>query len=112
MADRDVQDLYEILGVARDASDDDIKRAYRRRARELHPDAGGDEEEFKELTTAYEVLKNPAARANYDRFGDPRGPGGSDGDPYTGFGDISDRNTPFFGGGSGGGGRPPPRPGR
>jgi molecular chaperone DnaJ len=54
-----VRDLYEIIGVAKDASDDEIKRAYRRRARELHPDAGGDEEEFKELTTAYEVLKNP-----------------------------------------------------
>ncbi len=97
-----LRDLYEILGVERNASDDEIKRAYRRRARELHPDAGGDEEEFKELTTAYEVLKNPAARANYDRFGDPRGPGG--GDPFAGFGDISDLINAFFGGGFGGGG--------
>ena len=107
-----MRDLYEILGVSRDADDDEIKRAYRRRARELHPDAGGDEEEFKELTTAYEVLKNPAARANYDRFGDPRGPGGG-ADPFTGFGDISDLINAFFGGGfGGGGGRTPPGAGR
>ena len=102
-----MRDLYEILGVSRDATDDEVKRAYRRRARELHPDAGGDEEEFKELTTAYEVLKNPAARANYDRYGDPRGPGGASGDPFSGFGDISDLINAFFGGGGGfgGGGR-------
>src|SRR5688500_18339547 len=115
MADRDVQDLYEILGVARDASDDDIKRAYRQRARELHPDAGGDEEQFKELTTAYEVLRNPQARANYDRYGDPRGMGGRSGDPFAGFGDLSDLIDAFFGG-SGFGGRATarsgPRPGR
>jgi molecular chaperone DnaJ len=90
-----VRDLYEILGVSRDASDDDIKRAYRKLARELHPDAGGDEERFKELTTAYEVLRNPQARANYDRYGDPRGPGGvGDG----GIGDFSDLIDAFFGG--------------
>jgi molecular chaperone DnaJ len=94
-----LRDLYEILGVSRDASDDEIKKAYRRRARELHPDAGGNEDEFKELTTAYEVLKNPSARANYDRFGDPRGPGGAAGDPFAGFGDISDLINAFFGGG-------------
>ena len=99
-----MRDLYEILGVSRDASDDDIKRAYRRRARELHPDAGGDEEHFKELTTAYEVLKNPAARANYDRYGDPRGSGGAGGDPFAGFGDISDLINAFFGGSFGGAG--------
>ena len=98
-----MRDLYEILDVSRDADDAEIKRAYRRRARELHPDAGGDEEEFKELTTAYEVLKNPAARANYDRFGDPRGPGGGGGDPFGGFGDISDLINAFFGGGGFGG---------
>ncbi|MPZ73159.1 MAG: molecular chaperone DnaJ [Nitriliruptorales bacterium] len=101
-----MRDLYQILGVPRDASDDDIKRAYRRRARELHPDTGGEEEEFKELTTAYEVLKNPAARANYDRYGDPRGPGGASGDPFAGFGDVSDLINAFFGGGGFGGGGP------
>jgi molecular chaperone DnaJ len=91
-----VRDLYEILGVSHNASDEDIKRAYRRLARELHPDAGGDEERFKELTTAYEVLRNPQARTNYDRYGDPRGPGGlGDG---VGFGDLSDLIDAFFGG--------------
>jgi molecular chaperone DnaJ len=98
-----VRDLYEIIGVAKDASDDEIKRAYRRRARELHPDAGGDEEEFKELTTAYEVLKNPEARSNYDRFGDPRGPGGSAGGFSGDFGDLGDLIETFFGGFGGGG---------
>jgi molecular chaperone DnaJ len=93
-----VRDLYEILGVAREASDDEIKRAYRRRARELHPDTGGDEEEFKELTTAYEVLKNPQARANYDRYGDPRGPAGMGGGFSGDFGDLGDLIETFFGG--------------
>jgi len=96
-----VRDLYEILGVARDADEEAIKRAYRRRARELHPDAGGDEEAFKELTTAYEVLRNPEARSNYDRYGDPRGPGGIGG--AGGFGDLSDLIDAFFGGFGGAG---------
>jgi molecular chaperone DnaJ len=95
-----VQDLYEILGVSRDASEEEIKRAYRKLARELHPDTGGDEERFKELTTAYEVLRNPQTRANYDRYGDPRGPGGL-GD-VGGFGDLSDLIDAFFGGFGGG----------
>lgn len=102
-----MRDLYEILGVPRDASDEDIKRAYRRLAREFHPDAGGDEERFKELTTAYEVLRNPEARANYDRYGDPRGPAGMAGGG-AGFGDLSDLIDAFFGGfgaSRGGGGR-------
>ncbi len=97
-----MRDLYEILGVARDAPEEDIKRAYRRRARDLHPDAGGDEDQFKELTTAYEVLKNPQTKANYDRYGDPRGPGGI-GD-VGGFGDLGDLINAFFGGFGGGGG--------
>ena len=82
-----VRDLYEVLGVSKTASDAEIKKAYRNKARSLHPDQGGDEEQFKELTAAYEVLKNPEARSNYDRFGDPRGPGGGmGGDPFAGFG--------------------------
>lgn len=97
-----VRDLYDILGVARDASEEDVKRAYRRRAREHHPDAGGDEDEFKELTTAYEVLKNPQTRGNYDRYGDPRGPGGVGAD-LGGLGDLNDLISAFFGGGFGGG---------
>ena len=95
-----VRDLYEILGVDRNADQENIKRAYRRKARELHPDAGGNEDGFKELTTAYEVLRNPETRANYDRFGDPRGPvGAPGGDPFAGFGDLSDLIDSFFGGG-------------
>lgn len=101
-----MRDLYEILGVSRDATEDDLKRAYRRKAREFHPDQGGDEESFKELTAAYEVLRNPQARANYDRYGDPRGPTGFSGDPFAGFGDLSDLIETFFGGF---GARTPPR---
>jgi molecular chaperone DnaJ len=86
-------DYYEILGVAPQASDADIKRAYRRMARELHPDStGGDtaaEAQFKEVTRAYEVLRDPERRARYDRFG----PEGVDGSP-PGAGDL-------FGGGLG-----------
>jgi len=103
-----VRDLYEILGVTRDASEEELKRAYRRKAREVHPDQGGDEESFKELTAAYEVLRNPTARANYDRYGDPRGPmgtAGGMGDPFAGFGDLSDLIETFFGGLGGRGAR-------
>lgn len=106
-----VRDLYDVLGVPKDASDADIKRAYRNKARQFHPDQGGDEEAFKELTAAFEVLKNPAARANYDRFGDPRGPGGAmGGDPSGGFGDLGDLINAFFG--PAGGGMGGPRQGR
>jgi molecular chaperone DnaJ len=101
-----VRDLYEVLEVPQSASEDDIKKAYRRKARQLHPDQGGDAEAFKELTAAYEVLKNPQARANYDRFGDPRGPGAGmgGGDPFAGFGDLGDLINAFFGPGGGMGG--------
>jgi molecular chaperone DnaJ len=110
-----LRDLYEILGVARDADEDEIKRAYRRRARELHPDTGGDQEEFKELTAAYEVLRNVQTRENYDRYGDPRGPGGMGADPFGGLGDLGDLIESFFGGGFGGARqsrRAGPQPGR
>lgn len=97
-----MRDLYEMLGVSQNATEDEIKKAYRRKARESHPDAGGDPEEFKELTAAYEVLTNPEARANYDRFGDPRGPSGVGGDTFAGFGDLQDLIDTFFGGSFGG----------
>jgi molecular chaperone DnaJ len=96
------RDLYEVLGLERHASDEDVKRAYRRLARELHPDINGDpqaEARFKEVAGAYEILSDPERRARYDAFGDT-GPGGQ---PFT---DISQIFEVFFGqGGFGGFGR-------
>jgi len=94
-------DYYEVLGVARDASADDIKRAYRRLARQYHPDVSGnaeDQEMFKAVSNAYEVLSDPRKREMYDLGGDPlrgsgSGPGGMTGDGFT-FTDIFDA---FFG---------------
>jgi molecular chaperone DnaJ len=97
-------DLYDVLGVARDASPEDIKRAYRRLARELHPDVNPDpttQERFKEITAAYEILRDPEKRRMYDRGVDPRGGGPTNG--FAGF-DFSDLMDAFFGAGAGGGG--------
>src|SRR5438128_1798827 len=97
-----VRDLYEILGVHRDASPDDIKRAYRQLARELHPDVSGKadaEERFKEVVGAYEILSDPEKRQRYDAFGRDGGPQGF---PFTDVQDIFDM---FFGGGFGQGTR-------
>lgn len=116
-------DLYDLLDVAPDASGDDIKRAYRRKAREHHPDAGGDEETFKQVTHAYQVLSDEQKRARYDRFGDDGTPAGrGNGDPFggfggaDGFGGIGDVIDAFFGqgftGGGGGGARRRAQPGR
>ncbi len=91
-----IRDLYEILGIARDASPDDIKKAYRRLARELHPDVSPDpstEERFKEVTAAYEILSDPAKRQQYDRYGQ-----GGPGMEFP-FGDVADLFEAFFGGG-------------
>ena len=105
------KDYYEILGVARDASESDIKKAFRRKARETHPDvndAADAEDQFKAINEAYDVLSDPQRRRNYDQFGtaDPRmggpgGPGGDMGDVF-GFG-MEDLFSMFFGGGAGGG---------
>jgi len=107
------RDYYEVLGISKDATQDDIKKAYRNLARKLHPDVNKDDpnsqEKFIEAKEAYDVLSNSEKRAQYDRFGHagPQGQGfggfgGFDGADFAGgFGDIFDM---FFGGG--GSGRP------
>jgi len=110
-------DYYELLGVDRDASPDDLKRAYRKLARQYHPDANPNDQEaeakFKEISEAYAVLSDNDARARYDQFGhDGLRGGGTGGDPFN-F-DLNDIFENFFGGNPFGGGRtrgpsgPPP----
>src|ERR671914_1417356 len=93
-------DYYEVLGVSRDASSEEIKRAYRRLARQHHPDANREDpasvEKFKEITRAYEVLSDPEKRQRYDLFGDERAGAGAAG--FADFGGISDLFATFFGG--------------
>jgi len=89
------RDYYEVLGVGKTASADEIKKAFRRKAVESHPDRGGNEDDFKEINEAYEVLKDSSKRQRYDQFGHA-GVGSSaasDGNPFAGFGG--------FGGGQG-----------
>jgi molecular chaperone DnaJ len=95
------RDYYGLLGVSRDAEDAEIKRAYRRLARELHPDINPDEgERFKEISTAYEVLMDPEKRRIVDLGGDPlSSAGGGAGAGFAGFGGLGDVFEAFFGGG-------------
>jgi len=101
MADK--RDYYEVLGVGRGASDDELKKAYRRLARQYHPDVNKSheaEEQFKEINEAYEVLSDADRRAAYDRFGHAASQMGGNGDPFGGFGanPFGDIFETFFGG--------------
>src|SRR5204862_3429569 len=110
------RDPYEVLGVSRDADETAIKKAFRRLARELHPDVNAHdpdaEEKFKEAAEAYEILNDPERRATYDRYGHEGLRSGGMGPNFEGFGSISDLFDAFFGGafsgafGGGFGGRP------
>jgi len=113
------RDYYEVLGVGKNASADEVKKAFRKAAIEHHPDRGGNEEKFKEVNEAYEVLSNPDKRKRYDQFGHA-GVGSSaasdGGNPYAGFGGgqgqefhfdfgdlgLGDIFSSFFGGNSAG----------
>jgi len=104
------RDYYEVLGVSRDASADEIKKAYRKLSKELHPDKHKDEEDaekrFKEVNEAYEALKDPEKKKRYDQFGAARVEGASQG--FSGFdfsgfgggGGLNDIFESFFGGGA------------
>lgn len=115
------RDYYEVLGLSKNASADEIKKAYRKAAVKYHPDKeGGDEAKFKEVSEAYEVLKDSDKRQRYDQFGHAgvgsNGGGAAGGNPFEGFGGFGGQNVhfdfgdgglgdifgQFFGGGAGG----------
>ena len=112
------RDYYEVMGIARDATQDEVKRAYRKLARKYHPDVSEDEsaeEKFKEVGEAYEVLKDPEKRAAYDQLGknwkagedfrpppdwdegfEFSGPSGGAGDGYSGYGGMAASSSATF----------------
>ncbi|WP_064091440.1 molecular chaperone DnaJ [Rossellomorea aquimaris] len=100
------RDYYEVLGVGKDASKDEMKKAYRKLSKKYHPDINKEadaNEKFKEISEAYEVLSDDQKRAQYDRFGhtDPNQGFGGGGDFGGGFGGFEDIFNTFFGGGGG-----------
>ena len=103
------RDPYEVLGIARDASEQDVKKAFRGLARELHPDVNAHdpqaEEKFKEAAEAYEIVSDPQRRATYDRYGHEGLRSGGYAPNFDGFGSIGDLFDAFFGGSSPFGGR-------
>src|SRR3954452_15186811 len=104
------RDPYEVLGVARDADDAQIKKSFRRLARQLHPDVNSAEtaeEDFKEAAEAYEILSDPERKATYDRYGfEGLRSGGYAPPDFSGFGSLGDIFDAFFGAsGAFGGGR-------
>lgn len=116
------RDYYEVLGIGKTANADEIKKAFRKKAVEFHPDRGGDEAKFKEVNEAYEILKDSAKRQRYDQFGHAGVGGngaGAGGNPFAGYGGgqgqdmhfdfgdlgLGDIFSSFFGGGAPGGGR-------
>jgi molecular chaperone DnaJ len=96
------RDPYELLSVDRDASEQEVKKAFRRLARELHPDVNAHdpdaEEKFKEAAEAYEILSDPERRATYDRYGYEGLRSGGYAPNFEGFGSIADLFNAFFGG--------------
>jgi molecular chaperone DnaJ len=103
------RDPYEVLGLARDASEQEVKKSFRRLARELHPDVNAHdpqaEEKFKEAAEAYEILSDPQRRATYDRYGHEGLRSGGYAPNFDAFGSIGDLFDAFFGGSSPFGGR-------
>lgn len=105
----DTEKLYKTLNIAKDATGNDIKKAYRKMAMKHHPDKGGDANVFKEISKAYEILGDAEKRALYDKYGEKgveQGGGGGGGM------DPGDLFSSFFGGGGGGGGRRGPAKGK